>query len=463
MNRFYSVRFVFLLLPVFFNMSLCAEQYKIRSVTYERTGRTTEASLVRAVIIDMNTVYANESDFQAKLSEYTKQFTNLRVLESVNIIPTFSSPDENALLFVDLRIVTVDTGNFIALPYPEYNSNTGFSIKLKMRDYDFLGSMQVFSGDVVYNFNKNNGTHSLGSGIDFSIPFKLGAFNSTWNNAYGVSYAFGNSTAQYNATTGLGVDLISVPKLGILTWSPGVSFSYDWDTTPFAGNSNEKFTHDTLIGKTVSFGHSLSTGHIDWSGNYRSGYAASIGENFDYHTDTNKIDQILNADISLYSALKYCGLSARMFVFANLDGITKVGNRIRGIKDDFIETDSAVLVSFDVPIKIFTTDWRSIGLPDVSKHVDFECQIAPFIDAAVGNNSLAKSGYNFRDGWYSLGLEVLGYPTGMRSIQGRLSAGFDLVQLGEKAGGKEWANSVWNTDWRNNPLYEIDIGIGLFY
>ena len=76
---------------------------------------------------------------------------------------------------------------------------------------------------------------------------------------------------------------------------------------------------------------------------------------------------------------------------------------------------------------------------------------------------MAQSRYNFRDGWYSLGLEVLGYPTGMRSIQGRLSTGFDMVQLAEKIGGKEWASSVWNTDWRNNPLYEIDIGIGLFY
>jgi len=444
-------------------MTLFAEQYKIRSVSYERTGRTTEPALVRAVKIDTGTVFASQSDFQAQLADYTKQFTNLRVLESVSISPSFSNPDENGLIFVDLRVVTVDTGNFIALPYPEYNSNTGLSLKLKMRDYDFLGSMQVFSGDIVYNFNKNTGTHSLGAGIDFSIPFRLGAFNSTWNNAYGVSYAFGSTKAQYNATTGLGVDFVSIPNVGLLTWSPTVSFSYDWDTTPFAGNSNEKITHDALLGKTASFGHSLSTGHIDWTGNYRSGYTVSIGENFDYHTDTNKIDQILDTDISLYSALKYCGLSERIFAFANLDGTTKVGNRIRGIKDDFIETDSAVLVNFDVPVKIFTTDWRSIGLPDASKHVDFECQIAPFIDAAVGNNSLAQSRYNLKDGWYSLGLEVLGYPTGMRSIQGRISAGFDLVQLGEKVGGKDWASSVWNTDWRNNPFYEIDIGIGLFY
>jgi hypothetical protein len=446
-----------------FSASLFAEQYRIASVTYDRTGRTTEVALKRAVVIDPAAVYASKDEFKAKIADLERQFNNLRVLESVRVTPTFSAPDPAGLVLVDLRVVTVDTGNFIMVPYPEYNSNTGLTLKLKMRDYNFLGSMQVFSGDISYNFNKATGTQSLGTGVDFSIPFKLGKFNSSWENYYGVSYEFGKSTAQYNLSSGVSVAVATLPEAGILSWSPSVSLSYDWDSVPFSGNPDERITHDALVGKTFSFGHALSTGHIDWTGNYRTGSMASVAQNFDYHTDQNKMDQVFNAQVSLYTALAWCGPSVRLFWFKNLDGTTKIGNRIRGIKDDFIVTDSAFLLNFDVPIKIFTTDWTSAGFPEIFRKVDFECQIDPFIDAAVGNNLEAKTNYNLKDGWYALGFEIIGYPTKMRSIQGRISAGFDLVQIAEKIGGKDWASRVWNTDWRTNPLYEIDIGIGLFY
>ena len=448
---------------VIFGASLFAEQYRISSVTYDRTGKTTEMALRRAVPIDSAAVYASRDAFDAKIADLQRRFTNLRVLESVLLTPTFSAPDPDGLVLVDLRVVTVDTGNFIAVPYPEYNSNTGLTLKLKMRDYDFLGSMQVFSGDISYNYDKAKGTQSIGMGVDFSIPFTLGSFNSTWDNYYGVSYEFGKSAVQYNVSSGVTVEVATVPHLGILSWSPSASLSYDWDSVPFSGNPNERITHDALVGKTASIGHAFSAGHIDWTGNYRSGIAASVAQTFDYHMDTNKMDQVLNAQLSLYSAFAYCGPSLRLFWFKNMDGTTKVGNRIRGIKDDSIVTDSALLVNCDVPVKLFTTDWTAAGLPDSFKRVDFECQLAPFVDAAVGKNLETKTNFDLKDGWYSGGFEIIGYPTKMRSIQGRLSAGFDLVQLGEKIGGSAWANKIWNTGWRTNPLYEIDIGIGLFY
>lgn len=460
----FSVSCLFVLLStVIFGSSLFAEQFRIKSVTYDRTGRTTELALRRAVPIDTTAVYASRDAFDAKMADLQRQFTNLRVLESATLTPSFSAPDSDGMTLVDLRVVTVDTGNFIAVPYPEYNSNTGLTLKLKMRDYDFLGSMQVFSGDISYNYDKANGTQSIGTGVDFSIPFTLGTFNSTWDNYYGVSYEFGKSAVQYDASSGVTVQVATVPQFGILSWSPSVSLSYDWDSVPFSGNPNERITHDALVGKTASIGHALSAGHIDWTGNYRSGIMASVAQNFDYHMDTNKMDQVFNAQVSLYSAFAYCGPSLRLFWFKNLDGTTKIGNRIRGIKDDFIVTDSATLVNYDVPIKIFTTDWAAAGFPDSFKRVDFECQIAPFVDAAVGHNLVTKTDYNLKDGWYTGGFEIIGYPTKMRSIQGRLSAGFDLVQMAEKIGGTAWANKIWNTDWRLNSLYEIDIGIGLFY
>ena len=79
-------------------------------------------------------------------------------------------------------------------------------------------------------------------------------------------------------------------------------------------------------------------------------------------------------------------------------------------------------------------------VPEQIRH----CFLTTFVDFLV----LFSPKY---DGFYSAGLEVIVYPTKMRSIQVRASAGLDL------------GARLMKQDWRTKRGLEIEIGIGLHY
>ena len=63
---------------------------------------------------------------------------------------------------------------------------------------------------------------------------------------------------------------------------------------------------------------------------------------------------------------------------------------------------------------------------------------------------------------------MLVYPKKMKSITGRVSLGIDAVKFLDKVGNKisivdKVTNRVFNTDWRYGSMWELFIGIGLFY
>ena len=56
----------------------------------------------------------------------------------------------------------------------------------------------------------------------------------------------------------------------------------------------------------------------------------------------------------------------------------------------------------------------------------------------------------------------------MKSITGRISLGVDAVKLLDKVGNKisfveKVTDKIFNTSWRTGSIWELYIGIGLFY
>jgi hypothetical protein len=186
------------------------------------------------------------------------------------------------------------------------------------------------------------------------------------------------------------------------------------------------------------------------------------------------------------------GLAARLQAFtyfrSNSDSLTStgaIGGELRGIRDDqngadnyphnVLRTPTAVIVNLDVPVRLFTTDWRGWGaklfkrnMPAWFHVLDFELQLSPFVDLALTDNIAAGSPVGLKDsikaGWYSAGIEVLVYPERWRSVVVRLSAGMDLgyrLFRGDR-------------DWQQEPNYplssilpkvfnEITFGVGWFF
>ena len=90
---------------------------------------------------------------------------------------------------VTLHIAVTDTWNFIAIPYPSFDSNTGFQMKLKMQDFNFVGTLQPLKTDIVYRATENN-QHIFSSSVNFALPFKAGIFDMLWQSSFEILYAY---------------------------------------------------------------------------------------------------------------------------------------------------------------------------------------------------------------------------------------------------------------------------------
>lgn len=147
-------------------------KFQIAAVEYDIKGLTMEASLRRAVQIDTKTQFASSTQFFEYIKKLEKEFKNIRTLESVQLEPLYTNPNEQNLSLVTLIVHTKDTFNFIAMPYPKYDSNSGTSLKLKIKDNNFLGTMQPLNFDLNW---QNGVSRSIAANCDFVYPYDAGS------------------------------------------------------------------------------------------------------------------------------------------------------------------------------------------------------------------------------------------------------------------------------------------------
>ncbi|MCR4939989.1 MAG: hypothetical protein K5930_07785 [Treponemataceae bacterium] len=496
-------------------------KYKINKVTYDISGITRESVLSQNLNIDTSTIFESSEDFYAYLETIKQNIENYRVIESSEIIESFSEENEEGLIYVDLIIKTVDSLNFVIVPYPTYDVNTGFKLKLKIKDYNFLGSMDEFNSSLIYFLKIDEDSGNASNYFDFSfgfdVPFQLGLFNCKWNNAFSLNYVIGDSNIGFNikegidfsapiynittfnfnlsqsfiqnpalnnddlfhfntsASLSLPFNIAQIPNVGYLTWAPGVSFNFNWDKDIFLGADDFGITTPYLLGPVLTIFQRLSVSRVNWIENYKDGFSTQVNINYSYNFTTYSYDPNINMQLEYYKAYTKNSISSRLYYFINTNGQNSpVGDRIRGIRDNDISSASAFCLNIDVPIKLFQTDWVGWLKNATGKelnwlaYVDFEAQISPFFDFIIGHNSKTGSFFNFRDAHIASGFEILGFPNKFRSIQGRVSFGMDLVKVAMFIGENvnfvnNLTTKIFNTSWRKDPWWELFFGIGLFY
>ena len=517
---------IILLLSVFL---LNAETYKIKEVSYSLKGLTKASALSKKLDINTEYIFESEEEFTAYINDLTQRLRNERIFDEADVVPSFYGADRKGLILVDLLIKTTDSFNILGVPYPKYDSNSGITMRLKIKDYNFLGTMEPMGFTLSYKGKRDNEeeplTHEFGAAINFTIPFTLfNKINSYWDNDFSFSYTIGDDSPEFSISEGFSfsiplgftqaklgftqgivndldykpygdnlyfkenislsfpLEVAKIPNFGSVTWTPSISSTYYWDPDVFAGDLHYGISHRDLYSPIYSFSHSLTTGRIDWIGNFRTGFSTSIVQSYSYNTWTNHLSPSLSISTEFHRNFTHLGFSSRQYIFINVDGSrSEMGGRIRGIRDSNLYTDTAIFFNFDMPIKLFQTDWCSLlnkmGITwNWPRTFDFEAQINPFIDIGTGNNREASlkyktegsSFFNMRDGWYGCGFEILGFPTKFHSIQGRLSLGVDAIQVAAKVADrnakvKKIVDKFFNTDWRSGSWWELYFGIGLFY
>ena len=487
------------------------ERWKISGVSFDPQGGTKVSALKRKITVDTDRAFESRQELDAYIVELKQRLINQRLFDSVQIDveeEPQAAGQEEGVRIAAIKVGTVDSRHFLLLPYPKYSSNEGFEFKVKLKDDNFLGLMNPLSADVFVQYEQKEDKADdfvAGASLKYSLPFSMGPIQASWNNDLFFKYAFIRKEPEWNLKTGfsfvmpfknvaLRLDLtqgfvrdadykvfgdelywtenakFSVPiilerfeKIGNLVYTPAAQIDCKWDL-----DGINPIDEDLLSPKTT-FSHELSLGQINWEGNFRKGFFASVEQSAAYNFKLNEFQPGVKVTANIFAAWKQAGLNSRLLIFAERNTFTRYGYLLRGVADDqylagvphtpngyAAKGAAAMVLNIDVPIKILSTDWEKWGVKWL-KSFNFELQIAPFVDIALAANRATGRVFDPRDGFYCAGIEVLLFPQKWKSVQIRASAGFDI--------GRLLLKDYIDTSWRDSKSSkkELTIGIGLFY
>ena len=508
----------------FLSFVVYSYEYQITDVKYDITGcgakiwgKTQDYVLNNEVSVNKKKVFETEEDFLEYIEDYKQRLVNTRAFEEINVDYSVTEPDtQTNICNVTLFVTVKDSFRLFVIPGPKYDSNSGLILKIKLKDSNFLGSLNTLSSDIYFllpTSESDGNNFELGLNCNFDYPFNAGIFDATWINDLGLSFTIGNERPEFNFTTGLKLSLpfdktsivfeldqqivndysykefkdslyfvegfnISVPftlvqskHLGNLVYKPYSKVNVNWDI-----NGINKLNSD-LSSPVMTIGHKLSFGRIDWDENLRTGLSATLDNYYTYNFQRNTFYPIIAAETQLHKSFQifedfplfnHIGFSSSLYAFTFMfdpqkdkyifnDGL-KIGSYLRGIRDsqdyagtnvNSLNTTSAIVFNFDVPLRIIKTNFKH-------QFLNFDWQMSPFFDAALCYNKITKKYFDLKDGFYGAGLEMIVYPVKWSGITIRASVGIDV--------GRKFFSNYINTDWRENTSKkELSLGFGLHY
>ncbi|MDR1957189.1 MAG: hypothetical protein LBQ30_10095 [Treponema sp.] len=438
--------------------------YIIQAIRFDITGRTRPLALLDAGEFEQGEVIQGEAGLERYIKDKTQLLRNQRVLDAVTIDYATGAPDAQGVVPVDLLISVTDTWNIIVLPRPQYDSNNGFDITLKGRDYNFLGTMNALRIDLGYQHDEHDKNRAVFQ-IDSDTPFH--AFGYTWNFNFDHDFSYTledpiEESLYYKNTTGISMQLPYQWTTVTFGFEEALVFHEENDDEykPEYGNYDDWYMSSELYtswkipigiavhtfgelaytpkvagvvkypdaaleyfrkGPTLTLSHSLGFGRIDWLGNYRSGLEASLENAYAYNFHTQSWDKTISLSVASHTPLwDFFGISGRFRYRHWFDDAHDAGDALRGILDKSVHVNYMVSLNLDFPFRLlrFTpSQWlgnRKFRL------FNFELHASPFIDAAlVSDPPVLLTG----------GLELIVFPEFMRSFYVRASIGWNILEL----------------------------------
>jgi hypothetical protein len=462
----------------------------IASVGFQVQGRTLASALRSKLEAEGPVVgrsFPDRASLDAFVADRKQVLLNNRVLASVE--PSLEiTPSEGGGSDVAISFAIVDTQNLIALPEPKYDSNTGLTLYLKGRDYDFLGSMQTLDLDLSYVSEAADNRY-FEIATDFFLPFR--ALGADWNFGYledAAVWTQGIVKSNTAASLAYGIPGLSFPArikaIGGLFYNsdlpetsytnPGLTPYYSplyepdpwylsgilaanaviplalkagpWGRVSFTPKLSltanwwpyTELSYPTRQGVAPAIEGSLSAGRVDWQGNFQAGGTVSLSALGTYYAAYP--DTVADLELKLEQHWAWgnrIGVSARLVALDRLAGspdmtdigeflsMNDLGLYLRGVIDARVQGIAGGFVNLQVPIKLFDFPTHAIIKKD---WLDFELQAAPFVDAAIVQPDRSSSlSSNWL--WYAGGLEFLVYPKIFHSFMLRVSIGWDLANV----------------------------------
>jgi len=416
--------------------------YVINSFNFEVTGYTRPYAIIYHAELVEGEEIIGLSNLNKYLREKYQLLYNQRVFESIKIVHTIGDAQADGKYPVDLVIHVKDTWNIMVIPRPKYDSNTGFDITLKARDYNFLGTMSPLRVDVGYQYDQD-GKHYISTMIDSDIPFRL--FGLNWSVDFDNYYNFRPNLDKphyYRNNTGLSVELpykktvfvvgftesffvnqenprryrtqygrihegLYMSSNPYVSWKiPTGLYYYDLGEINYTPSLSATFIHefpkwplpDFRKGPYITFAHNLSFGRINWIGNFQSGVTARIGHSVDYNFyKLSNDEQAWGSSISIRGIghkkiTDFMGISARLmyrhYFFDDYNDYA--GDALRGILDNDIKANYMFSLNVDIPFRVFKFRPSGWNVKNNKFHrflrvFDFDFHAGPIVDVALYN------------------------------------------------------------------------------
>jgi hypothetical protein len=437
--------------------------------------------------------YINE---KIQLLENERSFEDIRIEYSVGLKKNGEYP-------VDMEINVKDSHNFVVYPQPEYSSKTGYDLRLKIRNYNFLGTLQPLKLDLGYIYDQFQRRYFLFI-LDTNAAFNI--FGLKWNLNFKNEFQYRpdlDRVFYYGNTTGLSVNLpvksttlligfnesfyvnlenedkykplygdtqegffissnpyikweiptgIEIGNLGELYYTPYISFIYNLEFSRWPLDDIRKYPE-------FFFGHSIRFGSIDWIHNFRKGTESFLTNSYEY-SFRNKNYDLRALDINItFTAINHFiikndlfGISSRLqfrhWFYSYI--YEEVGDVLRGI-DYELYANSIISLNLDFPINVLKfrpSEWFNNNR---LKIMNFDLHLAPFIDIALFNHPENQI-RNMKNFLVTGGMEALIFPQSFRAFNLCAFFGYNFSEVFFK-----------NRIPASSSRYEIYIGTDLFY
>ena len=459
--------------------------YFINNIEFNITGKTRPFAIMQKIELSYGQEITGLVNLERFIQNKAHDLNNQRVLESSSIEYTIGAAAEDGRFPVDLVITAKDTWNILPLPYPKYDDNTGTELTLKIRHYNFLGTMNPLRVDIGFRNDQYDRTF-FNLMAETDIPFyAVGVY---WNvrihntiqyrpdmsEPYYSNHILGLSAAipagRSTFTIGINESLFInqeisddyIPLYGdvhsglYLSTGPYVSWSIpskfeigNYGPLRYSASLSAAFNHEisgaplpmNRIGPFLTFDHSLGFGRVNWLGNFRNGFSASLTNNYnydfyDYANGTNSFSYGISAGFNYHKSIDdHLGISLKaMYRQYFLTTHTNAGDVLRGIVDNNIDADIMFSLNLDLSMgimKVRPSEWFNVSWFRV---FNFDMQLSPFIDIAFyrsPSNELKFSDahFTYKNLLLCGGMEVIIFSKFARSIFFRVSVGFNWSTL----------------------------------
>ncbi len=494
MKRIYFLFFFFIfLLPVHGELENKGPFY-LRNLDWEVKGITRPRVLEKKLKINRRETWDSRQDFDIWIKNIEQMLINERVLDSAEIEYTIvpEERDERGMFPVDIYIYIKDTWNLIVLPKPQYETGKGLDLSLRLREYNFLGLLQPLRINFGYAI-EDKALHALrfseGSwyaDIETSIPIHLAGhiwdldlkLELAWTDDQVFQFNNENSLTWLHdfkfGTLGIGFKenfLLNEENGKAYIEETGkyfdgwytrsamhISYTFDFTgpaflKTPITHKSSAELSYayrtdlcdigEERRGLLLTFSDSLSSGRVDWKGNFREGSSAELSFTLPYNIYSTLFSPYISLNYSLYHSFNtFFAFSTRLLGFYRFNDLNyDSADYMRGLVS--LASAQALFTNTDFVLKLFSFRPHIYTGKDKYRLFAFETHLSIFFDFALTKGLAKSEGENFAHWHAGIGTELLLYPEFFRSLFLRLSLGWNLM------------------DTKNSP--EVFIGLGHHY